>query len=172
MESKVLVLSSKLALSSSLTQQAMSEFSSMYFDIDEDKIAVPNIDWFDKSSFEDELDNLRVFVRQCKSRVKGELLVYVKDGDNILQGRYKLTTSQVMFEQCELKVLVQKQKGEKAKTLTESEKLELFRKFWEEKQTIPGKSEVYNGFRIGAFFNNMMKNQNTIELINEIMNEK
>lgn len=171
MESKVLVLSSKLSLNSSLAQQNISEFNSMYFDIDDDKITVPNIDWFDKNSFEEELDNLRVFIRQVKNKIKGELLVYVKDGDNIYQGRYKLMTNQVVFEQCELNVLVKKQKSEKAKTLTESEKLELFREYWEKKQTVPGKSEVYNGFRIGAFFNTMMKNQNTIELINQIMND-
>ena len=169
MESKVLVLSSKLSLNSSLAQQNISEFNSMYFDIDDDKITVPNIDWFDKNSFEEELDNLRVFIRQIKNKIKGELLVYVKDGDNTYQGRYKLMTNQVVFEQCELNVLVKKQKSEKAKTLTESEKLELFREYWEKKQTVPGKSEVYNGFRIGAFFNTMMKNQNTIELINQIM---
>lgn len=171
MESKVLVLSSKLSLNSSLAQQNISEFNSMYFDIDDDKITVPNIDWFDKNSFEEELDNLRVFIRQIKNKIKGELLVYVKDGDNTYQGRYKLMTNQVIFEQCELNVLVKKQKSEKAKTLTESEKLELFREYWEKKQTVPGKSEVYNGFRIGAFFNTMMKNQNTIELINQIMND-
>ena len=171
MESKVLVLSSKLSLNSSLAQQNISEFNSMYFDIDDDKITVPNIDWFDKNSFEEELDNLRVFIRQIKNKIKGELLVYVKDGDNTYQGRYKLMTNQVIFEQCELNVLVKKQKSEKAKALTESEKLELFREYWEKKQTVPGKSEVYNGFRIGAFFNTMMKNQNTIELINQIMND-
>lgn len=169
MESKVLVLSSKLSLNSSLPQQIMSEFSSMYFDINEDKITIPNIDWFDKNSFEEDLDNLRVFARQIKNKVKGELLVYVKEGDNVYQGRYKLMTNQTLFEQCELNVLVKKQKGEKKETLTESQKLELFKEYWEKKQTVPGKNEVYNGFRVGSFFHTMMKNQNTIELINQIM---
>lgn len=168
---KILVLKSTLALNSSLPQQQLTDYSNMYFDLNENEVNIPNIDWIDKSSFEEELDNLRLFMRQNKNKLKGELLVYVKDEDNNItfQGRYKLTTSQVLFEQCELNVLVKKQKKEKSKALTETEKLDLFREYWEKKQRVPGKSEVYNGFRIGAFFNNLMKNQNTIQLLNQIM---
>ena len=173
MDSKVLVLSSKLTLDSSITQQHLSEFSNMYFDIVENEVVVPNIDWFDRATFEDELDELRVFIKQVKNKIKGEILVYVKEGeDNTYQGRYKVSPKEIEFEQCELNIAVKKQKPEKQKMLTEAEKIDLFREFWDEKQTVPGKNEVYKGFRIGTFFNSMMKNQNTIEILNQIMNEE
>lgn len=172
MDSKVLVLSTKLTLESSVPQQYLSEFSSMYFDITENEVVVPSIDWFGKDSFEEELDNVKAFAKQVKNKLKGEVLVYVKEGeDTLYQGRYKVSPKEIEFEQCELNVSVKKQKAEKAKTLTDSEKLDLFREYWEEKQKVPGKSEVYKGFRIGTFFNSMMKNQNTIEVLNQIMAE-
>ena len=171
MDAKVMVLSAKLTLNTTLPQQVLAEFSNMYFDIIDEVVTVPVIDWFGKESFEEELDNLRAFLHQAKTRVKGEVLVYVKEEDEVYQGRYKLTTSQMNFERCDLNITVKKQKAEKPKTLTEAEKLDLFREYWEKKQAVPGKSEVYKGFRIGAFYNTMMKNQNTIELLNQIMND-
>lgn len=172
MDSKVLVLASKLTLESSISQQHLSEYSNMYFDIVENEITVPNVDWFNKTTFDEELDNLRIFVKQIKNKIKGEILVYVKENEErVYQGRYKVTPKEIYFEQCELNINVKKEKGEKPKTLTDAEKLDLFREYWEEKQTTPGKSEVYKGFRIGAFFVNMMKNQNTIEILNQIMDD-
>lgn len=172
MNSKVFVLTTKLTLDSTISQQHLSEFNNMYFAIDENSISVSNVDWFNKDSFEEELDNLITFIKQIKNKIKGEILVYVKDGDDVFyQGRYKVSTKAIDFEQCELNINVKKAKGEKPKTLTEAEKLDLFREYWEEKQKVPGKSEVYKGFRLGTFFVNMMRNQNTIEVLNQIMNE-
>lgn len=171
MDSKVLVLKSKITLASSLSQQILSEFNNDYFAIEENNVFVPEIDWFSKESFEEELDNLRVFAKRLKNKIKGDVLVYVKEQDNIYQGRYKVSQTKIDFEQCELNVNVKKEKAEKTKPLTESEKLDLFREYWDKKQEAPGKSEVYKGFRIGAFYTTMMKNQNTIEVMNQIMNE-
>lgn len=168
-DTKVLVLKSTLMLNSTLPQQRYADYSNMYFDVNENNVIVPIVDWIDRASFEEELDSLRVFIRQNKNKIKGEILVYVKDSDVTYQGRYKVTTAKFTFDQCELSVMVKKKQKEKQKTLTEEEKLDLFRDYWEKKREIPGKNEVYNGFRIGVFYTNMMKNQNTIQLLNQIM---
>ena len=174
MNDRVLVLSTKLTLDTSLSNEMIEEFSSLFFDINESEVTVPCCDWIDKASFEEDFDNLRVFARQIKNKLKGDVLVYVRNAetDTVTQGRYKCMAKEITFEECELNISIKKGLKEKPKALTEEEKIALFREYWELKHQIPGKSETYKGFRIGTFFNTMMKNQNMIEILNNIMKDE
>lgn len=170
---KVLVLSTKLAFKNSVPDTLLSEWSSDYFEITEADVQVTSVDWFDKDDFEDAINKLQAFGKRIKNKVKGDILVFVKSEDeSVRTGKYKLSTSKNSFEECDLAISVKREVKAKPKQLTENEKIDLFRDYWNEKNKEPSKGEVYKGFRIGTFYASAMKNENVIELLRQIMSEE
>ena len=166
----IMILKANLSFVSSIPQQYVSEFSNLYFGIcDDGTVTVPLMTWLEKHGFEEELENLLHFSRQIKNKVKGDFIVCVKDETNMQQGRYKISRSKYLYEPCEININIRKSKPSASKPLTEEEKLNLFREFWNLKHEVPKSSEVYKGFRIGSYFASMMKNQNAISIMNDIM---
>lgn len=173
MSRDVMVLKANLSFTSSIPQQYVEEFSNCYFGIcDDGNVTVPLMSWFERRGFEEELDELLHFAKQIKNKVKGEIIVCSREGDNMQEGRYKITRGQHEYEPCEININVRKAKVMTSKPLTEEEKLNLFREFWKLKHAVPKSSEVYKGFRIGSFFTSMMKNQNAISIMNDIMKDE
>lgn len=170
MSRDVMVLKANLSFASSIPQQYVEEFSNCYFGICGDgNVTVPLMSWFERHGFEEELDELLHFAKQIKNKAKGEIIVCSREGDNMQEGRYKIARGQYEYEPCEININVRKSKVTASKPLTEEEKLNLFREFWKQKRVVPKPSEVYKGFRIGTFFTSMMKNQNAISIMNDIM---
>lgn len=171
MSDSIMVMSSKLTLNNSLTPGQISKFSNLYFSIGENTVEVPLFEWLDEVRFVEELDHLKFYVMNLKNKIKGEMYVTKKDRDgNISQGKFKISNN-ISYESCELCIMPRKNKEEKSKPLTEEEKIELFREYWNTKGKLPAKSEVYKGFRIGQFYAMLVKNGATLELLSDILDE-
>lgn len=168
--SKVLVLACKIKFNSTVNELALSNYNNNYFDVLENEVNVSNIDWFDKESFEEEIENLITFSQEIKNKIKGDVLVYVKGSDDSVEtGRYHITSKGSKFSSCDVNITVRQEKKEKPKQLTEDEKIALFREYWDKKHSAPGKNEVYKGFRIGNFYTTAMKNEDLITALKGIM---
>jgi len=107
-----------------------------------------------------ELKILARIVKRQQTKIRGELYC-VKDG---VTGKYK----GLDFEECEISVST-KRKSEPKKRLTEDDKVRLFQEYWGKKHKEPTKSEIYNEFRIGAWYGGIGKNKMLHEEIVEIM---
>lgn len=169
-ETKVLVLACKIAFKSTINESNIESFANDYFEITDNGVNVSGIDWYDKDNFEEELENLITFSREIKNKIKGDVLVYVKSGDDSVQtGRYKLTSKEWSYSTCDINISVRQKDKAKPKALSETEKIQLFREYWENKHTAPKKNEIYKGFHIGQFYTTAMKNQDLIAALRDIM---
>lgn len=169
----IFVVSTKLNLNTSPTEDQLRTFNSDYCVIEDNgTVSIPGYVWINRNSFEDDLDHLLESIRRFKLHIRGEILVYVREDGNVTTGRYKVTNRHHPFESVALNISVRKAMGEKAKTLSEQEKLELFRSYWNEKSQPPGRNEVYKGFQIGRYYATMIRNGESFRLIEEIMNER
>ena len=84
--------------------------------------------------------------------------------------RYKFTKRKITNEICDINIIVKsKNKNEKGKTLTLEEKIELFKRYWEEKHELPPEKEIYNGFNIGRFYAMCLKNENVMTMVHDII---
>ena len=172
MGERVLILSTKLNFKSDVPEALLNEWTNDFFNIDGHEAIINNVDWFDKTRFEASVAALQTFGKRIKNKVKGDVLVFVKgDDDSVRTGKYKLTTSKITFEECELNISIRRELKQKPKSLSEEEKIELFRTYWNEKHKEPTKNEVYRNFRIGAFYANAMKNKDIAEMLHQITNE-
>ena len=169
-DSKILVLACKIAFKSTINEQSIEHFTNDYFEITDNGINVSVVDWFDKSNFEDEIDNLIAFSREIKNKIKGDVLVYIKSSDDSVNtGRYKITNKEWSYSNCDINISVRQKDKAKPKALTENEKLALFREYWEAKHAAPKKNEIYKGFHIGSFYTSAMKNEDLIATLKDIM---
>ena len=168
-----MIMSSKLELNNSMTSDQIKGFSNLYFNITANNVEAPLFEWIDDDRFMNELDRLKIYAKNLKNKVKGEIYVTKKDKDgNLSQGKIKVASA-VSYEPCELAIMPKKNKDEKSKPLTEEEKIQLFREFWETKGVLPAKTEVYKGFRIGQFYSTLIKNGATLDMLSDILeNEK
>lgn len=167
---KVLVLACRIKFNSTVNEQALSNYNNNYFDILENEVNISNIDWFDKESFEEEIENLITFSHEIKNKIKGDVLVYVKGTDDGVEtGKYHITSKGSKFSTCDVNITVKQERKEKPKQLTEDEKIALFKEYWEKKHSAPGKNEIYKGFRIGSFYSTAMKNEDLITALKMIM---
>lgn len=171
MSDSIMVMSSKLTFNNSLTSEQISKFSNLYFNIGVNDAEAPLFEWLDEARFMEELDHLKFYIKNIKNKIKGEMYVTKKDKDcNLTQGKIKISSS-ILYEPCELCIMPKRNKDEKAKPLTEDEKIELFREYWNLKGTLPAKSEIYKGFRIGQFYATLVKNGTTLGMLSDILDK-
>lgn len=171
MDSKVLILSSKVSLNTTIPKDKLSEYNNDYFVIEEDSVQIPCSDWFNKNLFEESMISLQKYIHDNKNKIKGMILVFVKENDEIHHGVYVINSKKILFEPCEFNITIKKRHQQTQKQFTDDEKLNLFREYWHTKHDVPGKTEVYKGFKIGQYYTSMMKNMNTIEIMNQIMEQ-
>ena len=172
MDEKILVLSTKLGFKSDVPDTMLGEWTNDYFDIVGHEAIVGGIDWFDRTRFEASLTALQSFGKRIKNKVKGDILVFVKGGDDSVRtGKYKVSASKITFEECELNISIRREIKQKANPLSENEKIELFRTYWNEKHKEPSKNEVFHNFRIGTFYATAMKNKEVADVLHQITNE-
>ena len=164
-----MVLQAKLPLKSTVDPDSLSQFSNTFFELTDNQALVPCFEWLDKNAFESELDSMMKWLKKRKNKITGELLVATKEDDNIMQGRYNVR-SKLSFENCEIAMTIKKSRPQ-TKALTDSEKLSLFKEYWEQKKEIPKPSEVFKGFRIGSFYATLIKNESWMEQLQSIMKE-
>ena len=169
-DSKVLVLACKILFKSTVNESNISSFVNDYFELNENGVSVNSVDWFDRENFENEIDNLIAFSKEIKNKIKGDVLVYVKnEDDSVVTGRYKISTKEWKYSNCDVNITVKQKQKEKPKILTENEKIALFKEYWDNKHAAPKKSEIYKGFHIGQFYTSAMKNEDLIAALKDIM---
>jgi len=168
---RVFILTTKLNFDSQFSEADIEEFSASYFDLVDAELTVPIADWIDKDAFDEEFDNIRAWAKDKKNKLKGCVFAFVSEGDETYTIKYKVSTTKITCDRCEINITERRPQKEKAKALTEDEKIEMFRKYWDEKNKLPSKSEVYKGFRIGTFYHTVLKNSGIAEQLNKITNE-
>ena len=167
---KILVLACKLQFRSTINETSIESFNNDFFELTDNGVSVNGIDWFEQDHFQEEIENLIAFSREIKNKIKGVVLVYVRSpNDNIETGKYHITSKEWSYSPCEINISVKAKEKEKPKVLTESEKLALFKEYWDTKKTAPKKNEIYKGFRIGTFYTSAMKNEDLIAALKDIM---
>lgn len=167
---QVLVLACKLQFKSSIDDVNIESFNNDFFELTDNGVSVNGIDWFDRDHFQEEIENLITFSREIRNKIKGVILVYIKSpNDSVETGKYHITTKEWSYSPCEINISVRSKEKERPKTLTESEKLALFKEYWDTKKTAPRKNEIYKNFRIGAFYTAAMKNEDLITALKDIM---
>lgn len=164
-----MVLNSKLLFKNSFTNEQIDKYNNDYFEITEEIPKVSCYEWFDKGRFDEAVRELIKFAKQWKNKITGELVVICKgeDDDKVISGRYKLKKD-IEFEECDVNITLRKSR-EKAKVLTEDEKIALCKDYAKNKKKIPGKSEVYKGFKIGSFYHTLSKNSTLFQHVEEVM---
>ena len=169
-DSKVLVLACKIMFKSTINESSIGSFANDYFELSDNGVSVNGIDWFDKENFEAEMYNLIAFSKEIKNKLKGDILVYVKNSDDSVQtGRYKINSKEWSYSTCDINISVKQKDKAKPKVLSEAEKIALFKEYWDTKHSAPKKSEIYKGFHIGQFYTSAMKNEDLIAALKDIM---
>ncbi len=169
MSDRILILSSKVNFKSDVPAQLLTDWNNDYFAITGNEAEVSTVDWIEKTHFEESMSAVRTFGKRIKNRVKGEILVFLRsETEEVRTGKYKISSSKITFEECDLNISVRKSNKEKGKSLTEEEKIELFREYWNEKHKEPAKNEVFKNFRIGTFYATAMKNNAIAETLRQI----
>ena len=170
-ESRVLILACKLKFKSSIDESRIESFNNDYFELNDNEVNVSVVDWIEQENLEEQIDNLISFSREIKNKISGDVLVYVRTpNESINTGKYHVNSKEWGFTKCEINISVRKPSKDKAKQLTENEKIALFREYWNTKHTAPSKNEIYKGFKVGSFYNTAMKNEELIAALRDIMN--
>ena len=169
-DTKVLVLACKIGFKSTINESSITSFVNDYFELSDNGVNINSVDWFDKDNFEAELDSLITFSKEIKNKIKGDVLVYVKHSDDSVQtGRYKLSSKEWTYSNCDISISVKQKDKQKPKVLSENEKIALFKEYWDNRHSAPKKSEIYKGFHIGQFYTSAMKNEDLIAALKDIM---
>lgn len=171
MSEKVMVLENKMRFKNSVPKEIIDKFTNNLFVISENKLELTLFEWFDKGTF---LANAEAFIKDSKSnknRILGDLIVTIKNSDNVLQsGKYSVSKGKFKFEPCSIHIAAKNDKEAK-KPLTDEEKFKLYKEFWDLKHITPNKSDVYKDFRIGAFYAGLLKNDNSLKIVNDLMKD-
>lgn len=169
-EKKILVLACKIKFRNTVNEQNISAFNNDYFELGENDVNVSIVDWIDQHDFEEQVDNLIAFSREIRNKIKGDVLVYIRGSDDsVATGKYHVGSKEWGFTRCDINISVKQPSKDKPKQLTEEEKIALFREYWQAKHTVPGKNEIYKGFKIGGFYSTAMKNEDLIAALKDIM---
>lgn len=167
----VLVIQSKLNLNNSLSVDQVKNYSNLYFVISENEVTLPTYEWIDARRLEDEMTRLLNYLKSIHNKLRGDIFVSTRDKDgNISQWRYKFSGNKFGKESCEFVLqLKHANDGDKRKALSDDEKVQLFREYWDAKHVVPMKSETYKGFRIGAYYSTISKNDAMMDVLTTIM---
>lgn len=169
-----MVIASDIKFTSTLNPEQLENYiEDTTFDVSVDGVEIPKFEWFKQDFFESELDELYEFCRDVKAKVKGNIFLVRKDGDDgePIQHHVKLGSKEYDFNECSFSISVRKS-GEKRKTLTQDEKVALFKEYWDKKHQIPPPKEVYKDFKLGMFYNQCKKNGDLLQLMENIQNDK
>ena len=167
--SKVLVLSSKLQFKNSFPSDVISKFSNPLFTLSDNTLEITLFEWYDKDTLDNYLQDAIQFGKQLKNSLTGDLIVSIKN-ENTQTAKYHVSRNKFIVEDCDVLITTRKH-TEKKKLLTDSEKITLFKEYWDLRHTLPDKNEVYKEFKIGLYYMNLAKNDELFKLINEVIGE-
>ncbi len=162
-----MILQLKLPLKNTLDSDSLSQFSNTFFELTENQAITPMFEWYDRSVFDRELEAMMQWLKKRKNKITGEMLVALKQDGVVSEGRY-IVRSKLSFENCDITMNVKRSKPA-TKPLTDTEKLALFKEYWEQKHEIPKQSEVFKGFRIGSFYATLIKSESWMSQLQTIM---
>ena len=173
-----IILQQNIIFGTSLTSEQMDEisrtnalFCPLEFTDDGASVVIQNGDWTSIHNVLFSVESIRSVCRKNKVQLKGNVYMIVRyPKDPVLKNAViKVNSRYPVFSECKIKVTaVAEKKQDSAKKLTDEEKMELFREFYEEHQKIPEKNEVYKDFKVGQFYNVAMKNKELVDQIKEI----
>ena len=170
-----MIISSNVQFKDSIPLDVAETYAESSFTVTENDVTIPLYEWYKEDTFNAELDELYAFCRDTKSKVKGNIFLVRKANDDVgtdlVQHCIKLGTKSYKMDECSFIISVRSNKPKK-KSLTEDEKVALFKEYWESKHQVPPPKEVYKDFRIGAFYESCKRNGDMLHVLTLITEEK
>ena len=171
-----IIVQQSITFGTSLSEQQTTEIIGYCPDItfsdDNSSATIVFNDWTVMSTILRAVESIRTICKRDKITIKGNVFCLVRESPNaqIRSGVIKINTRHPVFTECQYKVTVLAEKKENdGKKLTNDEKMQLFREYYEEHHKIPEKKEMYKDFKVGQFYEAAMKNKDMVTQIDEIM---
>lgn len=171
-----LIIQQQIQFGTSLTEQQIEQIGQftdrIVFENDNSSARILFNDWEPCSRIIDAVEAIRSICKRDKVAIKGNVYMIQRDSNvaEITTGVIKINSRHPVFTECQYKITVLAEKKEAdAKKLTNDEKMELFRQYYEEHRKLPEKKEVYKEFKVGQFYDAAMKNKNMVSQIDEIV---
>lgn len=173
MSEQIMVIASNVSFSETLTLDQVDGFPNIGFKCDENGVYPVMYEWYQRSGFERDLDEMYEYVKDERLKVKGTIFAVKREGENSdpQQVCIKLDRKGYEYIECSFNVSMRSDKPKK-KSLKLEDKLALFKEYWTKHHKVPGPSEIYKDFKVGAFYKTCQKNSEVMEQVNEITGDK
>lgn len=125
--------------------------------------------WFDYDAYMNSLQQFREERKRSNNPVNGKLVVAVRDEhDKVHHESVRITKNKIVVKPCKVNITVKNEK-DKQPAKSEDEKLGLLKAYWDEHGTLPAKNTMYEGFRLGAFCQQLLRQKHNIQTAESII---
>lgn len=168
-----MVIAATIKFGDTITSDQIANFPNVSFEVGEDGIYPIMYEWYQRSGFDTDLDEMYEYCKSEKIKPRGAIYAVKREGEEGDPQQLCIKLDAKGYEYIEGSfTITMKKDGPKKKALKLEDKIALFREYWNRNHRVPNPSEVFKDFKVGAFYKTCLKNSETMEMVNEIVSAK